>query len=455
MTPMRMCSSRFGREAVMGIPGCGALARAIPLLAALMALAGCLPPGGPGRPPAGAPAAPGSVHAEAGDAQVTVAWESIPGAESYNLYWLPAPGVNAQTGNRIVGARSPYLHKELANGIPYFYVVMAVRNGVEGSPSAIVSAVPKSPEASVLSAERPEIRTSEFVAVLVKPGDSMASLAQKYLGDAKKAWWIADFNMIETVTPGMELIIPFMPFDKGGVAPNQYRAVPILTYHNISKTETNVMTVSEKAFEEQMRYLKSKGYRALKLDELYDFIKLKSPLPEKAVVITFDDGWRSTYEIGLPILKKHGLPATLFIYTDFVGQNDKALTWEMVAELQANGVDIQCHTKSHRDLSKMNEDEQLEKYFNALNVEMSLPSQMVMEKLKHRCDYLAYPYGATNRLVSALAEKHGYRLAFTVNRGSAPFFEDFYRIDRSMIYGTYDMAKFEQNLVQFRSEALQ
>lgn len=307
----------------------------------------------------------------------------------------------------------------------------------------------------VLTPQKPEIRTNEFVAVLVKQGDTLESLAEKYLGDRNKAWWIAEFNGIEAVSAGMEVIIPLMPFERGGLALNQVRAVPILTYHNLSKTESNVMTVTEKNFDEQMAFIKNKGYRALTLDELNDFVQLKAPLPDKAVVITFDDGWRSTYEIGLPILKKHGLRATLFIYTDFVGQTDKALTWDMVAELQANGVDIQCHSKSHRDLTKMNDNEQFDGYFNALVAEMTVPSQMVQEKLKRRCDYLAYPYGATNRLVSSMAEKHGYKLAFTVNRGSAPFYQDRFRIDRSMIYGTHDMAKFEQNLVQVRTEALQ
>jgi len=422
-------------------------------------LAGCIPPGGPGAP-GGAPRRgdsppPANVSAEAGDAEVTVVWQAVSGADSYNLYWLAAPGVTPASGNRIVGVRSPFRHIERANGVVYFYVLTAVKGGQEGAPSQMVSATPRSPESAVLSNERPEIRTTEFVAVLVKSGDTMRSLARKYLGDESKSWWIADFNAVQTLTPGMEIVVPLKPFDKGGLAPNRYRAVPILTYHNISKTETNVMTVSDKAFEEQMRYLKSNGYRVLTLDQLNEFIQLRSPLPEKAVVITFDDGWRSTHEIALPILKKYELPATLFVYTDFVGQNEKALTWDMVADLQANGVDIQCHSKSHRDLTKMNDTEQFEQYFNALNVEMSLPSQAVLEKLKHRCDYLAYPYGATNRLVSALAEKHGYKLAFTVERGSAPFFEDLYRIDRSMIYGTHDMDKFIENLAQYRSEALQ
>jgi len=399
---------------------------------------------------------PAELTAKPGDREVTLTWQSVTGAESYNLYWLAAPGVAPDSGNRIVGAKSPFTHKDLANGVGYHYRVTAVKAGKESVPSPAASATPSAPKAAVLSPDRPEIRAEDFVAVLVKAGDTLASLAEKYLGSKDKSWMLADFNGVSEAQPGMELIVPLKPFDRGGLSPGRYRSVPVLTYHNLSKTESNIMTVQDTAFEAQMQYLKENDYRVITLNQFYDFVKFNAPIPEKSVIITFDDGWRSTYEIGLPILKKFGFPATLFIYTDFVGQSpDKSLTWEMVQELQAGSVDIQCHSKSHRDLTQMNPNEQFEQYYNALNLEMSLPNNMVMEKLKRRCDYLAYPYGATNRLVASLAEKHGYRLAFTVNRGSAAFFQDLYRIDRSMIYGSHDLKKFEQNLAQYRSEALQ
>jgi peptidoglycan/xylan/chitin deacetylase (PgdA/CDA1 family) len=432
------------------------------LLALLAAsLAACVPQGGPAPTaqkgaPTEAAGAPAEVTATAGDRQVTLVWKPVAGAESYNLYWLSAPGVSPENGNRIVGVASPFVHKELANGVGYSYRVAAVKGGKESGASPAASATPNAPRTAVLSPQKPELRTEDFVAVLVKAGDTLASLAEKYLGSKDKAWLLADFNGVGEAAPGMELIVPLKPFNRGGLSPARYRSVPVLTYHNLSKTETNIMTVQDTAFEAQMKFLKDNNYRVISLDQFYDFVKFNAAIPENSVIITFDDGWRSTYEIGLPILKKYGFQATLFVYTDFIGQNaDKSLTWEMVQELQNGGVDIQCHSKSHRDLTQMNANEQFEQYYNALNLEMSLPTSVVQDKLKHRCNYLAYPYGATNRLVSSLAEKYGYRLAFTVNRGSASFFEDLYRIDRSMIYGSYDLKKFEENLAQYRSEALQ
>lgn len=422
------------------------------LLATLLALAGC---GGAPGAPAGGAAPQGGLSAQPGDEQVTLTWPSVPGAESYNLYWQLAPGISPESANRVIGVRAPYVHAGLRNGLSYYYLLTAVKGGRESALSAVVSAIPSAGKRAVLTPEKPVLRFDEFVAVLVRPGDTPASLAQKYLGDPGKDWVIRDFNGVAHPKPGIELIIPLKPFDRGGLTPTRIRSIPILTYHEISKTESNVLTVTEKAFKQQMKFLHDRGYRPVTLDQFYDFVAFKGALPEKAVVLTFDDGWRSTYELGLPVLKKYGFPAALFVYTDFIGRGEKALTWDMIAKLQANGVDIQCHSKSHRDLTRMNEDEQLETFYKALELELSRPIQVLQDKLKRRCHYLAYPFGATNRLVSALAQKHGYRLAFTANRGSATFFEDPYRIDRSMIFGTFNLAKFEQNLAQHRSDELQ
>ena len=76
------------------------------------------------------------------------------------------------------------------------------------------------------------------------------------------------------------------------------------------------------AFDAQMEYLAQNGYHVMPLARLADFLAGKEPLPQKTVVITIDDGYRATYDIAFPILKKHGFPATVFLYSDFVGAGD-------------------------------------------------------------------------------------------------------------------------------------
>jgi peptidoglycan/xylan/chitin deacetylase (PgdA/CDA1 family) len=308
---------------------------------------------------------------------------------------------------------------------------------------------------SVPGAPRPATRAlPEFVAVVVEPGDSLSSLALRYLGDPSMDWIIADFNGITSVTPGLELVIPLKPYDRGGLTPEGFQTVPVLCYHQFSETETERMTVTRSAFEKQMRFLKDEGYRVISLDQLLDFIDFKGELPRRAVVITIDDGWRSTYDIAYPILKRYGYPATLFVYTDLIMGGAKTLDWDLIREMSVNGIDIQCHTKTHSDLNRKATQQSMRDYLEGVKRELTESAAVIQSKVGKKVTYLAYPYGETNSLVVAVAKKLGYRGAFTVERGGNPFFVDAYRINRAMIYGDFTLQDFRKNLKPLTSQSL-
>ncbi len=298
-------------------------------------------------------------------------------------------------------------------------------------------------------------RFSDFVAVIAERGDTLSSLAGKYLNDPSMDWFIAEFNGIDTLHPGQDLIIPLKPYERGGLTLKGYQTVPVLSYHNFSTDRsTNKMIVTQAAFEEQMKLLKDKGYRVITLDQLLDFLDFKSQVPKKSVVITIDDGWRSAYDIALPILKKYGYPATLFVYVDLIVGSKKTLSWDLIQEMAKNGIDIQGHTKTHRDLTLMDKKETFKQYFEEIEKELSASAGIIKAKVGKDIKYLAYPDGETNHLVIELVKKYGYRGAFTVKRGGNPFFIHDYRINRSMIYGDLDLNQFEKNLIVFSDEAL-
>jgi peptidoglycan/xylan/chitin deacetylase (PgdA/CDA1 family) len=214
------------------------------------------------------------------------------------------------------------------------------------------------------------------------------------------------------------------------------------------------LTVTKSTFEEQMNFLKDRGYRVITLGQFFDFLEFKGQIPKKSVVITIDDGWRSTYDIAYPILKKYGYPATLFVYTDLIVGSEKTLTWDLIQEMANNGMDIQCHTKTHRNLTKLEQKESFKYYFEAIEKELSVCRTMVKKKLNIDAKYLAYPYGDTTPLVNELLKKQGYQGAFTIKRGSNPFFIHNYRANRSMIYGDFDLNQFQKNLDVFTEESL-
>ena len=296
-------------------------------------------------------------------------------------------------------------------------------------------------------------RVGDFILLRTVEGDTFLNLAEKFLKDSSKAWVIAEFNGLTELTPGAQIVIPLRPYPKGGLKATGYQSVPVLTYHRFSRKNPGKLTVTAEAFESQMKYLKDNGYHFITLAQLIEFMEYKRALPPKAVAITIDDGWRSFYNIGLPILKQYSIPATLFVYTDFIGGN-KAMTWQQVRSVADSGIDIQCHTVTHRDLTVIKENESLRDYIQAIEVEIKDSKKEIRERTGKESLYLAYPYGKTNSLVISLLQKNGYQAGFTVDREANPFFGEKYRIHRSVIYGTYDMKRFKRNLSVFQSMEL-
>ncbi len=294
----------------------------------------------------------------------------------------------------------------------------------------------------------------EFVAVIAQPGDTLTTLAETYLEKPDMDWLIGEFNGITSVESGQELIIPLKPFQRGGLTHRGYQTVPVLSYHKFSLNKKNRMTVTKASFEEQMKLLKDRGYRVISMDQLFDFLDFKGQIPKKSVVITIDDGWRSAYDIAFPILIKYGFPATFFVYTDLIVGSKKTLSWNLLREMAGHGIDIQCHTKTHRNLTILDEKESFREYFETIEKDLFAANNIIRKKLNKKCTYLAYPYSDTNSLIIALLKKQGYRGAFTVKRGGNPFFIHNYAINRSMIYGDYTIDQFEKNLTVFSDQAL-
>ena len=130
---------------------------------------------------------------------------------------------------------------------------------------------------------------------------------------------IEEYNGTAALSPGQQVIIPKHFWNLSGVDPSGYQLVPILVYHDIGPQAKGRMVIGAKSFEEQMRYLKSQGYRVVSFKEFLEFASLKRQLPEKSLVLSFDDGYKSFLQYAYPILKELGFTATLFVYTDYIG----------------------------------------------------------------------------------------------------------------------------------------
>jgi len=297
-------------------------------------------------------------------------------------------------------------------------------------------------------------RNDRYVIYRPAPGDTLRSIARDFLGDETRSWVVADFNRIDGVAPGQPVVVPLQPVNPYAVYADGYQTVPILAYHRFGNKDGK-MTVTPEAFAAQMKYLADNGYRVIRLSELAGFLSGERGLPARAVVITVDDGYASTYQHAFPVLKKHGFPATVFVYSDFVGARD-ALTWAQMREMIASGlIDIQSHSKSHDSLTTLLPGETEAAYRKRLERELKVGRDILQRNLNHEVTSFAYPYGDANQVVVERAQKANYRLAVTVDPGGNPFFAQPLLLHRTMIFGDHDLEAFKARLQVYRRAALQ
>ena len=284
-----------------------------------------------------------------------------------------------------------------------------------------------------------------FVIYQPAAGETLRSIAAHFLGTEDRYWAIADFNNVNRAEAGQPLVVPLKPVNPGGVSGDEYQTVPILSYHRFG-TGGGKMVMSTANFAAQLDWLARNDYRVIPLAQLVGYLSGKDALPRRAVVITIDDGYESTHRHALPLLRKYGFPATLFVYTDFVGAGD-ALSWQQLQELAASGlVDVQAHSKSHRNLIERGAGEGDQQYRQSVEAEVRAPREMLERRLPVQVRHYAYPYGDANDTVLDALSRQQYQLAVTVNPGGNPFFSQPLMLHRTMIFGDISLDGFKSKL---------
>ena len=193
--------------------------------------------------------------------------------------------------------------------------------------------------------------------------------------------------------------------------------VAILCYHNLNPTVPGSMNMTPSKFEAEMKWLKDNGYNFIPLKMVVEYLQGKrTSLPDKAVVLTADDGWQSQYTYMYPIIKKYNIPATFFIYPGTISEGKHAMTWDELKELQKTGlIDIQGHTFSHPNFKlerKVRTEAQYDKF---VENELANSKKVLEDKLGVKITLLAWPFGIYNPYLEDQAAKAGYTMAFTID----------------------------------------
>jgi len=218
--------------------------------------------------------------------------------------------------------------------------------------------------------------------------------------------------------------------------------VPILTYHKFCIGESpDAYTINIKDFEEQMAYLEDNGYRVISISQLLECIE-NNFFPEKPVVITIDDGFKSVYNLAFPVLKKYQYPAILYLYTDFIANGPHQLSWEEIKEMIDHGMEIGSHTLSHCNLLNMKQNESHMEYLKRIEKEISLSKSILERNTSSTIESFAYPYGVYSQQIRMLAKQSGYRALLNVNSMNNSIPIDQYSLNRQIIPGNFSITQF-------------
>jgi peptidoglycan/xylan/chitin deacetylase (PgdA/CDA1 family) len=215
-------------------------------------------------------------------------------------------------------------------------------------------------------------------------------------------------------------------------------SIPVLLYHGIGERADPRFArwvVRPERFAEQMELLAAEGYHALTATEAADALRGEIASPERVVAITFDDGFADVHAVAWPELRRHGLTATVYVATGYVGATSRwlkdegeggrvMLGWDQVADLARNGIEIGAHTESH------------------VALDTTSPARAAREIVRSR-DALAavvgpvasfaYPFGYHRRSVRRQVRQAGFTHAYTVGDGIASAADDRFAITRAIV----------------------
>jgi len=206
----------------------------------------------------------------------------------------------------------------------------------------------------------------------------------------------------------------------------------IFCYHLlVDKVRYPGTEITPAAFEAQMKELRDRGITVIGLQDLLAWKRGEKSIPPRCAVITFDDGYKSQYEVAWPIMKKFGYTFTMFVYTEGVRGGSLAgggaITWEQLADMRDNGIDIEAHTATHQDLREGHTIMVAEpggkrtkkkltgpEYEQWLQNEVVGCKQLLEQRLGIKINCFAVPFGTYNEHVKEIARNAGYEAMFTV-----------------------------------------
>ena len=227
---------------------------------------------------------------------------------------------------------------------------------------------------------------------------------------------------------------------------NSY-AVVVLQYHHVSNDTPAITSISPEDFHAHMDYLQKHQFNVISIERLIEALQTEQSIPDKSVVITFDDAYRDLLDNAIPVLIRYDYPATIFVATDLVGSSSHYLDWQELRRMHdTNNITMANHTVTHTHLLRMLPDESKTMWIQRLTNEIENAQKDLEKHIGETKKIFAYPYGEYDRTVANLIQELGY-VAFGQQSGAIGKTSDRATLPRFPLSGNYtDLSQFKTKI---------
>lgn len=189
------------------------------------------------------------------------------------------------------------------------------------------------------------------------------------------------------------------------------------------------LSVTPERFAAHLDALQAAGYTTISLYDLLQNLMQGTPLPDKPVVITFDDGYRDNYENALPLLVARGMTATFFVVTDFIDEKrPEYVTWEMARAMYEAGMSIEAHGRDHTSLANRDNDYLVWQALGSL--------EAIEREVGVRPRFVSYPAGEYDQATMDLFHSANYWAGVTTVQGATQQSDDLFELPRVRVRGS-------------------
>lgn len=209
----------------------------------------------------------------------------------------------------------------------------------------------------------------------------------------------------------------------------------ILQYHHVANDTPAITSTRPEVFAEHMAYL-AEHFHVMPLKSIVEALQAGQPLPDKAIAITFDDGYANILKNAHPIMAQYDFPYTVFINPPAIGVAGNQLTWDEIAMMDEQGADFANHTLDHLHMLNRLDSESNEAWLSRVVGNVEEAELQLTEKVGYSLKYLAYPFGEYNTELKNTLTERGY-VSFAQYSGGVASFSDFGAIPRFPAGGRY------------------